>query len=276
MIYSEDRFRPKPSYPVYPPYHVGQYLEDYCFARFAGEDSKVKRDYIGISWTTLQVEGRTNGVQEYLDKLPLGSYYTICQHDDGVAFQLPKDTLIFSSSQYTPRNDISIPAICSPVPCCERIKHNVFASFVGSTTHPIREKMCRALYDDPKYLLRLDRWTPQITEDRMNFHLETTCRSKFTLCPRGYGNTSFRMYEAMQLGSVPVYISDDFCLPWADEIDWEDLVILIEERDIKDIDKILRSVPDHRYEQMLTTIDSIYNKYFSLDGVYNNILKRLI
>jgi hypothetical protein len=275
MIYSENRFRPVPTYPVYPPYHVGKYIEDYCFARFAGEDSKVKRDYIGISWTTLQVEGRSDGVQGYLNKLPSGSYFTICQHDDGVAFQLPQDTLVFSSSQYTPRSDIPIPAICSPVPCCERVEHDIFASFVGSYTHPIRGQMCNTLLEDKKYFLHMDKWSPQIASAKMDFHLETTCRSKFTLCPRGYGNTSFRMYEAMQLGSVPVYISDDFCLPWADEINWEDLAILVKERDIGHINKTLEYVSDNRYQYMLRYIDSIYNKYFSLDGVYNNILKRL-
>ncbi len=40
-------------------------------------------------------------------------------------------------------------------------------------------------------------------------------RSNFTLAPRGFGATSFRMYEALQLGSVPIYIWDyDLALPF--------------------------------------------------------------
>lgn len=31
-------------------------------------------------------------------------------------------------------------------------------------------------------------------------------RSNFTLAPRGHGSSSFRMYEALQLGSIPIYI----------------------------------------------------------------------
>ena len=34
MIYTEDRFRIKPNYPTYPPYHIGDYLEDYFYNKF--------------------------------------------------------------------------------------------------------------------------------------------------------------------------------------------------------------------------------------------------
>jgi len=34
--------------------------------------------------------------------------------------------------------------------------------------------------------------------------------SKFALCPRGYGKTSFRIQEALQYGAIPVYISDEY------------------------------------------------------------------
>lgn len=34
----------------------------------------------------------------------------------------------------------------------------------------------------------------------------------FNLAPRGYGRASFRMTEIIQIGSIPVYLYDDF--PW--------------------------------------------------------------
>ena len=43
--------------------------------------------------------------------------------------------------------------------------------------------------------------------------------SKFVLCPRGLGTSSNRLYEVMQLGRVPVILSDDWDepggIPWA-------------------------------------------------------------
>ena len=38
--------------------------------------------------------------------------------------------------------------------------------------------------------------------------------SVFGLAPRGYGPTSFRLYETMQMDAVPIYISDVFWLPF--------------------------------------------------------------
>ena len=37
--------------------------------------------------------------------------------------------------------------------------------------------------------------------------------SYFSL-PRGYGPTSFRLYESIKSGTVPVYISDEHFLPY--------------------------------------------------------------
>ena len=53
----------KPSYPTYPPYHTGLYLEEYFFEfyqRNIDRFNKLKRKYIPIFWTNCYV----NGVQE--------------------------------------------------------------------------------------------------------------------------------------------------------------------------------------------------------------------
>jgi hypothetical protein len=104
-----------------------------------------------------------------------------------------------------------------------------------------------------------------VSSHELNHFLQITKRSKYVLCPRGYGNTSFRMYETMQLGAVPVYISDDFFTPWDDELNWNEFCVLIPSERIYDIDKILKSISDEDYEKMLTKIKKIYPKYFTLE-----------
>lgn len=278
MIYSEDRFRPKPTYPVYPPYHTGEYIEDYFYSNFVRENVDVSRDYIAISWTTLYCENKDDGLQTFLDSLPAeGRYFTVCQHDDAPRHILPRDTLIFSLSQATPRKDvIQIPAVCSPVPEVLREDPEIFASFVGSLTHRIRNAMRFSVGSPPKYQVEMGEWSPTVSEDKLLNHLRTTKRSRFTLCPRGYGNTSFRMYEAMQLGSVPVYMSDDFCLPWSDELDWDKLAILVTSDRIHDIEGILDGVSQDRYNEMLAYTRLIYPQYFTLPAVCNQIIRRVI
>lgn len=44
------------------------------------------------------------------------------------------------------------------------------------------------------------------TEAAPSRSFELVERSTFTLAPRGSGSGSFRMYEALQLGSIPIFI----------------------------------------------------------------------
>ena len=53
-------------------------------------------------------------------------------------------------------------------------------------------------------------------------------QSLFLLSPRGNGATSFRIFEALEHGSIPVYIFDDHCcLPFSDLLDWESFAVLV-------------------------------------------------
>jgi len=61
--------------------------------------------------------------------------------------------------------------------------------------------------------------------------------SKFALCPRGTGPSSFRIFEAMQLGRAPVIISDDWTPPVGP--DWPRFTIRVSERNIAKIPQVL-------------------------------------
>lgn len=281
MIFTRDDLRPVPSYPTYPPYHVGDYIEDYFYKWFQKNCTEdVKKDYIAISWTTLYCENKDPGIQNFLNSLdPNKSYFTVCQHDDAPKHKLPKNTLIFSLSRSGPNifnpNPISIPAVCSPVPNQEETNKNIFASFVGSITHPLRIKLYEVCKNYSDYYFSAQQWNAKVSENKMKEFLHITNRSKFVLCPRGYGNTSFRLYESMQLGAVPVYISDDFYLPWSDEIDWNNFCVIIKANEIEKVDLILKNISDEQYIKMKNNIKKYYNDYFTLEGTCKNILKRV-
>jgi hypothetical protein len=50
---------------------------------------------------------------------------------------------------------------------------------------------------------------------------------------------------------------------------------LIDENNLSNIDNILKNIDDSQYEKLLTTGKKIYSSYFTLDGMYDNIIKRL-
>ena len=282
MIFTNDNLRPNPTYPTYPPYHTGDYIEDYFYKWVYNKSEELSRDYIAISWTTLYCENKDPGIQAFLNNLDnTKKYFTICQHDDAPKHKLPDDTLIFSLSRSRTdnpyiKNSIPTPLICSKIPIQPKTEKDVFASFVGSITHPIRYKLYETCKNYNNFYFSGQGWSPIVTKNRMDEFLNISNRSKFTLCPRGYGNTSFRLYECMQLDSIPVYISDDFYLPWSDELDWNEFCVIINESEIQDIANILDSVSDEKYLKMQNKIKEVYDKYFSLDGVCDNILKRII
>ena len=235
------------------------------------------RDFIGVSWTTLYCENKTEGLQEFLDSLPRGRYFTVCQHDDGVRERLPYDTLVFSASQRVPMAGYEpIPLVASPIPGQRKIVYkDIFASFVGSLTHPLRAEMMSALYGKPDYELHMHKWSPSVTTGWLEKHIDILSRSRLAFCPRGYGNTSFRMYEAMQLGAVPVYISDDFCLPWSDEVDWSRLAILVKEEEVENLNDIMSDISHDQILDIKHYTSLVYDDYFSMLGVCENIIKRV-
>jgi hypothetical protein len=284
-IYDFKDLRPIPTYPTYPCYHQGKYLEDYFFDFYIKNKEQFDakgRTLIPVSWTTLYVENTPINIQEYLDQLdPNGAYFTVVQHDEGIRQRLPANTLVFEAGGLG--NGIPIPLVCSSLQHNSDLVRKIeyLCSFVGSMTHPIRQMLYRAYHErDLKYKnfhFSVQDWNQSVPENRLAYFVDITTQSAFTLCPRGYGATSFRLYEAMQLNSVPVYVSDKHWLPWKDVLNWEEFAVILKPEDIPDIYEILADIyiDRARYQRMLTKGKEIYNDYFSLEGVCKQILKRL-
>lgn len=276
LIDEFNEFRPQPEYPVYPPYHVGLYLEDYFFNFFIEKNLSTNRYFIPVSWTTCYIQNNTLNLQNKLNSLDLNKkYFTVSQHDDAPKEKLPINTIKFSAGG-NQKNCISIPLICNSIPNIKETKKDIFCSFVGSITHPVRIEMLSELVNKNDYILKYKNWSTSVEEKNKDLFLDITSRSIFCLCPRGYGASSFRLYEAMQLKSIPVYIyTDEPYIPFKDDLDWDNIAILIEKKEICDIDKILKSITTNKIKKIREYTDSIYSDYFTLDGVTKQILKYL-
>ena len=279
MIINFKNLRPSADYPVYPPYHRGDYLEEYFYKFY--KENKDKFDATGytlipIFWTNVYITNKNiNLIQYYLDLLPRGKYFTISQHDDAVKEKLPENTLSFEAGGNG--NGIPIPLICSPIPHEHKqpVIKKIFCSFTGSITHNIRNKIYHRYSSDKDFALIGKNWDPTVSSDDFTTFVNVTKHSKFTLCPRGYGAQSFRLYEVMQLNSVPVIVYNKEWLPFKDTIDWKSFCILVHENEIDKLKEKLLNITDQHYEQMLNTGKQIYNEYFTMEGMSNNILKTL-
>lgn len=86
-------------------------------------------------------------------------------------------------------------------------------------------------------------------------------RNQFTLCMRGGGNFSYRFYEALSFGRIPVLIDTDTILPFKNIINWDKHVVKISIKEIEYIDDIIAS-------SNISPIDNrmLWCKYFSAEG----------
>ncbi len=180
-----------------------------CFEEWFLDQKKpeTERIYLPVLFTELtkQLKKKRNlaaQVDEYFKNLDkTKKYYAIVQHDDGITFDTHGiDLKVFGMGC---KGDVQIPLVCQPHKY--EFKENgrpIFASFVGSITHPIRERLIKELKGKEGYFISTERTD-----------LETYCKimsmSRYCYCPQGYGKTSFRIQEALQYGAIPIYISDE-------------------------------------------------------------------
>ena len=69
-------------------------------------------------------------------------------------------------------------------------------------------------------------------------YAEVMSASKFALCPRGWGTSSLRLFEACEMGVAPVILSDRW-VPIGG-IDWS-FALFVDENRVRDLDGVIRS-----------------------------------
>lgn len=206
-----DKYRSKMNI-KYPP-NATELIEEYFYRTY--DESKIKPGcmYIDIFWTNIYVNYDYNHdeLQKELDKLDkTKQYFTIVQHDDCIRHKLPENTIVFSSGG---KNGIAIPLnyrddnkVYDKYKSREE-NREFLCSFVGTNTHWCRTMIVNFLGNYPDTAIWMkNNWTPNYSDREIDNFLDVTRRSVFCLAPRGYGITSFRFVEALELGTIPVYI----------------------------------------------------------------------
>jgi len=95
----------------------------------------------------------------------------------------------------------------------------------------------------------------------------------YTVCMRGGGNYSIRLYETLCLGRVPIFINTDCKLPFEEKINWKDICIWIEIDQISHISEIIleshQSMTQSQFSEKQVYCRELWLKYFSNEGFYN-------
>lgn len=255
----------------YPPENK-MVFEEFFYNQFVIDKPVTNRIYLPIQWTSFYLSrncddhNNLSDLQSFLHSLPRDrKYFTVVQYDDGIINDITGlDILKFSSGG---AGDYAIPLICLPYDRSDKPK-DIFASFIGVIhgRHRIREKM-------REYTNQLNGY---VISEKTNFESfkDVMGRSVFSLCPRGYGKTSFRINEALNMGSIPVYIYDDPWIPFGDELDFSKYGVLIHESKLHDIDNILKSYSTDYIDSLRSYGNFVYNNYYTYESCYRQILKK--
>jgi hypothetical protein len=94
--------------------------------------------------------------------------------------------------------------------------------------------------------------------------------SAFVLCPRGGGTATFRLFEAMMLGRVPVIISDEWVPPSGP--DWESFSVRVEEAEIERLPTILAE-RESEAEAMGVTARAAWLEWFSETTSFHTVVQ---
>jgi hypothetical protein len=103
--------------------------------------------------------------------------------------------------------------------------------------------------------------------------------SDYTLCVRGAGNFSYRFYEVLSAGRIPLFVNTKCVLPFEDEIDWRKHCVWIESDNISKISKQLMSFHDGISPEEFLQIQSknriLWEEYLTPLGFYRRLLGKL-
>lgn len=228
-------------------------------------------DYLPINWCGYFVNNNygkaripMQNLQRFVNGLDKNKkWWTVTQYDLGILTDISGLNIkVFGSGGG--RIDFPIPLICKPHGRQEN-ERTIFANFIGSITHPLRKEIVDILPGGDYYV--------STDQHPINSFCDALSRSIYTICPRGFGLTSFRICEALEQGSIPVYISDEFIIPG--NIDFNEYGVLIPSDQVRNIDRILKEITPEQISAKQEAGKQIYNEMFTFEGCKKLILDNL-
>jgi len=254
--------------------HGGHWIEQAFFNHWTlscGTSSHISTPliYLPVFWTDVYAHDVSReALESYVAGLSREHrYFTVLQNAHGLMVDVPPDLQIVAFSAGTDKLPSNIHVI--PIPLLkEELPLNTLppsfdVCFVGCLTgasdrEGLRSEMHSTLSNDSGYHYYMGaEWRRHMAMGRFN------------LCPSGFGPTSFRLYETLQLGRVPIYIHVDPqpFLPYKEFVPWHRICCFVPRSRIQDIPELLKSAD---YDSMVEEVTRC-RKYFTYEYVVHYI-----
>jgi len=243
-----------------------------------------------VSFTSLEEcnyilfpEKLNNNILSYIDKAKRHNKKIIAFYNDDkdAPIALDDTVLLYRTSLNSSKrkhNEFSMPAWSRDFndyvlfePRHKSIKPVV--SFCGYLSHPLR-KLCLEELDsnqniEKNFIIRDMFWGGKVHDIGLRReYAHNIASSDFVLCTRGAGNFSYRFYETLSAGRIPIFVNSDSILPCDDKINWKNICVFAERpQDINEaIYTFWSSLTENGYLKLQETIREIYLNYISPAG----------
>ena len=156
----------------------------------------------------------------------------------------------------------------------------------GSETNPgkpLRGKAVRIIKNSHKvnsnFIIRMKtlNYNDNSAETTRLEYFQNILNSDYALVARGKGNFSYRLYEVLSCGRIPVFVNTNCVLPFQDIIDWRKYMVWVEADEIGTIgDKVAEfhaALSNDEFQQLQMTIRKLYKEWISPIGFYSNMWK---
>lgn len=190
--------------------------------------------------------------------------------DNEKKFALPDNLILFRTSvgrSNIQENERVFPALISD-DCIfiEECKESIgFCGVYNSNRKETLEKIEQVF--PVNKIVRSGFWSPELPKFKAKREFYSNMiENKYTFCMRGNGNFSYRFYESLCFGRVPIVINTDTILPLENIINWNNYIIMI---NFDEIEKLPEIIASRNFD--LKKNKELWETYFSPHGFMKNI-----
>lgn len=105
-------------------------------------------------------------------------------------------------------------------------------------------------------------------------YVDNLIESDYVLCTRGAGNFSYRLYETLCCGRIPLFIDTDCVLPYDFAINWNSYLALTNERDVgkigEKITEFHENLSPQDYVDLQHECRDLWERWISPEGFLSN------
>jgi len=118
---------------------------------------------------------------------------------------------------------------------------------------------------------------PIIMNKTRQEYLKNLRESDYILCVRGAGNYSYRLYETLCCGKIPVFLDTDCVLPYDFEIDWQKYCVWVDIKELPFIAEKIVEFHDARspkdFLELQYQCRQLWEQRLSPEGFFSNLYR---